>query len=46
MTWGARNTAREGHAQIDRALGAAELRRDDEVLDELDSVPRAHPMPY
>jgi len=35
-----------GMDQLDRALGAAELRLGDEVLDELDTVHRAHPMPY
>ena len=33
-------------AQLDRALGAADLRLEDEVLADLDAAHRAHPMPF
>jgi len=32
--------------QLDVAIGAADLRLDDEVLEDLDEAHRAHPMPY
>ena len=33
-------------AQLDLALGAAEVTLEDEVLEALDDTHKAHPMPY